>query len=166
MHATEFFGGGPMEPKEIEAGDHGEVPDEVSVDVQAEVLADAPADAPVKGMRDTHEQRTTADLVVSLGSPYFTKSNLLGSRLAPQSLGIRCPAGGIHIREGGSSGGSGIQPQFSLDAWSKALTVEGEGSEAHLADYISSLREALGGGVPPSGPGGSSTHVSLSAFST
>lgn len=104
--------------------------------------------------------------MVSSGSPYFTISDLVGSRLALQSPGIGRPAGGIHIREGGSSGGPGIQPQFSLDAQAKAHAVEGEGSEAPLTDYLWSLREAPGGGAPPSGPGGSFTRVSLPAFPT
>lgn len=44
--------------------------------------------------------------------------------------------------------------------------MEGEGSEAHLADYIWSLREAPGGGIPLFGPGRYSTHFLLPAFPT
>ena len=73
------------------------------------------------------------------GEPFFTVSNLLGSWLAPPLSGGRDPAGGINIREGGSTRGSGVHPQFSLYVHGKALTVAGEGSEAEFAAYLRSL---------------------------
>lgn len=60
------------------------------MDVHAEVPGGVQADDSMEGIGDIHEQRTIADPMVSLGSPYFTMSDLLGSRLAPQS-----PGGGI-----------------------------------------------------------------------
>lgn len=44
--------------------------------------------------------------------------------------------------------------------------MEGKGFEAHLANYLRSLREAPGGGIPLFGPGGSTTCPSLPAFPT
>lgn len=68
MHVAEFFDGAPTEPEEVDAGDHVEVPDDVPVDVQTKVSGRVQADVLVEGMGDTHEQQTTADPVVSLGS--------------------------------------------------------------------------------------------------
>lgn len=78
---------------------------------------------------------------------------MLGSRLAPLSLSVGRPICGIQIQEGGSFDGYATKPQFSLDARGKAPVVEGEDSEAYMADYLRSLREAPASGVPPSGPG-------------
>lgn len=100
-----------------------------------------------------------------MGSLYLTISDLLGSRLAPPSLSVGRPVCGIQIHEGGSFGGYGTKPQFSLDARGKAPVVEGEDSEAHMADYLRSLREAPVSGVPPSGPGIFS-RISLPVFPT
>lgn len=62
---------------EVPAGAHAEVA------ALADVQVDVRTDASVEAIRDTHEQRTTTDPVVSLGSPFFTMSDMLGSRLAP-----------------------------------------------------------------------------------
>lgn len=66
-------------------------------------------------MGDTREQRTTTDTVVSLRSSFFTMSDLLDSRLTPQSPGEGRPAGSTQIREGGSTGASGTRLQFSRE---------------------------------------------------
>ena len=70
----------------------------------------------------------------------------------------------IRIREGGSTGGSGVHPQFSLDAHMKAPAVADEGSEFELATFLRSLRERPGDTVPPSGPRESSTVSPLPEF--
>ena len=102
----------------------------------------------------------TTKHVAPTGEPFFTMSDLLGSKLVPPSPGGRYLACGIHIREGGSTGGSGVHPQFSLDVRGKTLAVAGEGSKAELAAYLRSLRKSPGGAVPLSGPGESSLHCS------
>lgn len=53
-----------------------------------------------------------------------------------------------------------------MDAWDKSLAVEGEGSKAHLSDYLWSLKDVSGGGALPSSPGGSSFRISLPTFPT
>ena len=95
--------------------------------------------------------------------PFISVSDLLGSRLAPlrQGEGV---SGGIHIHEGGSTGGSGTLPQFSLDGQGKAPAIEGEGSEADLATFVWSMRDMPRDDAPPSGPGESSTVMPLPEF--
>lgn len=44
--------------------------------------------------------------------------------------------------------------------------MEGESSEAHLADYLQSLTETPGRAVPPFGPWESSTYFYLPQFHT
>ena len=90
--------------------------------------------------------------------------DLLGTRLAPPLSGGRRPAGGIHIREGGSTGGFGTLPQFSLDGRGEAPAVEGEGSKADLVAFVRSMRDRPGDGVPPSVIGKSSAVMPLPAF--
>lgn len=53
-----------------------------------------------------------------------------------------------------------------MDVRGKAPATEGDGSEAHLVEYLRSLREVSGGGVLPSGPGEPSSCISLPAFPT
>ena len=96
-----------------------------------DALAGIRVDVPVEGMGDTHGQRvpgrTTEPVIIPEG-PFVSMSNLFGSRLTPERA-----SGGIHIHEGGSTGGSGTLPRFSLNDRGKAPAVEGEGSEADLA---------------------------------
>ena len=87
-------------------------------------------------------------------------SDLLGSRLALLRQGGRA-SGGIHIREGGSTGGSGTLPQFSLDGRGKAPAVEGEGFEADLVAFVRSMMDRPRDDVPLSGPGKSSDVMPL-----
>lgn len=47
------------------------------------------------------------------------------------------------------------------DAHRKAPAVEGEGSEAHLAAYLWTLKGSSKDAIPPSGPGVSTTYLSL-----
>ena len=91
-------------------------------------------------------------------------SDLLGSKLAPSRQGGRA-SGGIQIRAGGSTGGSGTLPQFSLDGRGKKVpAMEGEGSEADLAAFVRSMRDRPRDGVHPSGPGESSAVILLPEF--
>lgn len=78
VHAAEYFGGVPVDHKEVEVGDHGGGHDEVPVCVQEEMASDPPTDAQVdnrteasvEGIGDTHEQRTASDSLGPWGAFY------------------------------------------------------------------------------------------------
>ena len=119
MHMAESVG---PEPGLGAAAAQGAAPvqeGEPTQDVPREVRVDDP----VEGMGDTQGQGVTvgvAEPMIPPEEPFISMSDLLRSRLAP-------PAGGIRIRESGSTGGSGVYPQFSLDARGKVPAVAGEG---------------------------------------
>ena len=124
------------------------------------------AEAPAEGMGDTQGQGPpvgATEPVILPEGPFISVSDLLGSRLDPSWRGERA-SDGIHIREGGSTGGSGNLPQFFPDARGKASAVEGEGFEADLATFVRSMRDRPRDGVSPLGPGESSAVMSLPAF--